>query len=334
MISIRNNCRFNSQLARSQEISYIAIEDVKSDYGDFSNSSNGLLSFDGARKSSQKSLFRFRETTRNRSAELKLKMKNSTSQGSVATTTTCSSSTVESSLSPLSEMCFSLSGKPISAAVNFANQCLVRSYERRSRSIVIILPPSFSLKSHPSSCDINSSLESSSISSPLAACNVSSVVPSSAAPSELSLVVSEPITSTSLKASETSQSLEKLLNDVRQLPSREQEIKTKLRLIKIKHYRQRCMHSVQSLNESMVHYNKLNDINDSNDDSEGFSIHIRSPAPGETENGGIASKEEFVKDIPKKPTSINLVFSKISILFDLYKDALSNVIDLDACLRN
>jgi len=68
----------------------------------------------------------------------------------------------------------------------------------------------------------------------------------------------------------------------------------------------------------MVHYNKLNALNDSNHSSELL-------APDETAIVEVVSTIEDVEDIAKKTIPIDTIFSKINIIFALYKNVLSNL---------
>jgi len=214
-----------------------------------------------------------------------------------------------------------LSCEPIPAVVTFANQCLVRSYERRSRSSFIMLPPSLLLKSRMASYSTILPIESSYIRTPLDEYNMSSsIIFSSATSYESPQLISD-----------TSRSVEELLYDTRQLPSREQEIKRELNIIKIKYYHQRCELSMRSLNNAIMHYNKNYAISGCNHDSDNSLINDELSALsalGDSENDRAGSTAEVVQDIPRRNISINSVISEISILFELYKDVLSNNIAL------
>lgn len=194
---------------------------------------------------------------------------------------------------------------PPEIAVTFANSCLVRSYERRSQSFSdASLTRSFS----------NESLTSSRSYPSLANVRPSSA-PTSAAPRELSPIVSEEqSTVLSLETFNTTRLIEKLLNDVKQVNSSEEEIKRQLTMIKIQYYRQRCKWAAHSLNKSM------DAIDDSNHSSE-------LATPDETETVDVVSATEpVVEDLAKKTMPIDTVFSKINILFALYEDVISNLI--------
>lgn len=192
----------------------------------------------------------------------------------------------------------SIDGKRIPAVVAFANQCLVRSYERRSRCIDLTAPPSASYQSCTApSNSINSSLESSSTSSPCTAHNMSlSTATSSAA-------------SCGTADEAIVRSAEQLLDDVEQPPSREEEIKRKLAMIKINYYRQKCMWSVQSFNKSMVHNNRLGAIRDG-------------------ENDEVVPTADVVKVVLEKTTSTDFILSKMKVLFGVYTDVFSDVFAL------
>jgi len=68
----------------------------------------------------------------------------------------------------------------------------------------------------------------------------------------------------------------------------------------------------------MVHCSKLNALNDGNHSSELL-------APDETAIVEVVSTIEDVEDIAKKTIPIDTIFSKINIIFALYKNVLSNL---------
>lgn len=148
------------------------------------------------------------------------KLGNSTSHLSSATATTSASTMVESLSS--SELSPASSGESLPSAVAFANRCLVRSYERRSRSNITL----------PSYAYISSSISSSS----------------NATQKSFSVVSHESISSSSTASFQSHKS-------GRQSSRRDQEIKIKLMKMRIMIYRLKC---ARSLNKAMIHYNRLN----------------------------------------------------------------------------
>jgi len=173
---------------------------------------------------------------------LRLKIGNSTSQ--MSSTIDTRSSTIPESTSSSSENSL-VSGESLPSAITFANRCLVRSYERRSRSNLIMLPSySINLSLGPSSKISITHMSSSIISSSVASRKSSSVA------SHRSISLSSKSLYTTSKFGSRSS-------------SREQDIKIKLILTKIIIYRQKC---ARSLSKVITHYNRLNAISGSNHD--------------------------------------------------------------------
>jgi len=81
---------------------------------------------------------------------------------------------------------------------------------------------------------------------------------------------------------------------------------------------------MRSLNNAIMHYNKNYAISGCNHDSDDSLINDELSALGDSENDRAGSTAEVVQDIPRRNISINSVISEISILFELYKDVLSN----------
>jgi len=154
---------------------------------------------------------------------LNLKEDRTISKESRTTLKICASNLSRSSSSP-SDISFTSTGESSCTAISFANQCLVRSYERRSLSNYTLL--------YASSYSTNLSYESSSRS----------------------------LSSHSIDSMATAQSVEKLLFDVSISSFREYEIKRELRMMKEKYYGQKC---TQILKKSKTNYNKRNAIRDS-----------------------------------------------------------------------
>lgn len=176
-------------------------------------------------------------TLRRSSDVLKLRIEKSTTQAFSATATrppkimkTNSSSSGPPSVSPV---------ESLRSAVNFANRCLVRSYERRSRSNLTILP-------------------SYSIDFPLEPSSKQSIARMSSSISSSSATTRESISVASYESMCISSN--KIPISGRQSSSREQEIRIKLLRTKIIIYRQKC---VRSGIRVIIHYDRLNAISSS-----------------------------------------------------------------------
>jgi len=182
------------------------------------------------------------------SISLRLEKVNSILKERPATAIIPSSPLVQSNLSPV-ELSLSPGGKRQSA-ISFANQCLVRSYERRFRSTgsTIPLPPNVLRRPCTAPQSTGSSMESS------VEKFLNDVTPSS---SDYQLYT--PFTAPNYSAAISPESPTQELPDAVSMPFFDyKEIRRKLKVIKTKCYFQKC---AQILNKSMMHYNKLNAMN-------------------------------------------------------------------------
>jgi len=225
-------------------------------------------------------------------------------------TFTTYASTITNSNSSSSDHILPSSDGFVHSAINFSDQCLKRSNERRSSlEFCTSSPSSLSLATSEQTIETIPSLVASHRLSPVSS---SSSMPHGPI---------TPSTATLYNPSVAVKLAESLLDDtsISSHSFRAQQIKRKLRSMEIKYYRRKC---VWSLRKSMEHYTKLNTISDSIDERDDSSICSELSIPHYIPNVRFRSISQGILQLAWEIICLNVVITAVCTYF--YEHTLHN----------
>jgi len=223
-----------------------------------------------------------------------------------------------------SDLTLDSSEEDLPCAVKFADQCMERSRERHSSSDFRSLSYRQSLKSsHSSVASQKSSLIASSS-------FTSFKLNTTALSSTVTHLSSSSSSIVSGKSSTTDTSKNSLFESSRS--RRIQELKSKLRAIEIQYYRQKCM---RGLNRSMVRYMKINAS--SNDDDSTINSNESCSDLSLSQHSywsEAAPRANIISQFAKEIMSVNLIITIGCMLFFMYEDSISRILQGDERTQN